>query len=255
MRNSSNFKQTSSELANLDAFVAAEALGDMANQSMTPYATTTKHPRHRPGCTCIVCIQPPSGKGPKHEPTCTCNVCMTVKRRFKTLMLRKKKRQSEREEAEAHKKVAWGNKEEVEGTSSSSKGAQNPDPLLENEFGNAGSRSMDENIELGKEQIDLNCDPGHNGDSQPENPRPSMMSLLQDAYRPLEMYLKQNGLASLANEQGNNQGSPSSCTVREATGESEGKVPDDGCLASTDKEQGGGNEGDGGADPINSDAS
>ncbi|KAL0916994.1 hypothetical protein M5K25_014550 [Dendrobium thyrsiflorum] len=58
---------------------------------------TTKHPRHRPGCTCIVCIQPPSGKGPKHKQTCTCNVCLTVKRRFQTLMLRREKRQSEKE--------------------------------------------------------------------------------------------------------------------------------------------------------------
>ncbi|KAJ9543078.1 hypothetical protein OSB04_022785 [Centaurea solstitialis] len=65
-------------------------------------ATTTKHPRHRPGCSCIVCIQPPSGKG-KHNPTCTCNVCMTVKRRFKTLMLRKKQRQSEHEAQIAEK--------------------------------------------------------------------------------------------------------------------------------------------------------
>lgn len=59
-------------------------------------SATTKHPRHRAGCTCIVCIQPPSGKG-KHKPTCACIVCMTVKRRFRTLMLRKRKRQSEPE--------------------------------------------------------------------------------------------------------------------------------------------------------------
>jgi hypothetical protein len=65
--------------------------------SSSSQATTTKHPRHRPGCSCIVCIQPPSGKGPKHKPNCDCNVCMTVKRRFHTLMLRRKKLQSERE--------------------------------------------------------------------------------------------------------------------------------------------------------------
>ncbi|XP_054818967.1 B3 domain-containing transcription repressor VAL1-like isoform X2 [Prosopis cineraria] len=73
--------------------VLGDSLGDPSGSSAGP---TTKHPRHRPGCTCIVCIQPPSGKG-RHHSTCTCNVCMTVKRRFKTLMLRKKKRQSERE--------------------------------------------------------------------------------------------------------------------------------------------------------------
>lgn len=61
---------------------------------------TTKHPRHRPGCTCIVCIQPPSGKGPKHKQTCTCNVCVTVKRRFQTLMLRREKQRQSEKEAE-----------------------------------------------------------------------------------------------------------------------------------------------------------
>lgn len=68
--------------------------GDSLPSSSQP---TTKHPRHRPGCSCIVCIQPPSGKGPKHKQTCTCNVCLTVKRRFRTLMLRREKRQSEKE--------------------------------------------------------------------------------------------------------------------------------------------------------------
>ncbi|KAK9057524.1 hypothetical protein SSX86_022360 [Deinandra increscens subsp. villosa] len=57
---------------------------------------TTRHPRHRPGCSCIVCIQPPSGKG-NHKPNCICNVCLTVRRRFKTLMLRRKKRVAEQE--------------------------------------------------------------------------------------------------------------------------------------------------------------
>lgn len=70
-------------LANLAILGEGEAL---------PSQPTTKHPRHRPGCSCIVCIQPPSGKGPKHKQTCTCNVCMTVRRRFRTLMLRREKR-------------------------------------------------------------------------------------------------------------------------------------------------------------------
>ncbi|KAK8980392.1 hypothetical protein V6N11_028953 [Hibiscus sabdariffa] len=85
------------EPSGLDALASAAVLGDkMGNVGESSVAATTKHPRHRPGCTCIVCIQPPSGKG-KHKSTCTCNVCLTVKRRFKTLMLRKKKHQSERE--------------------------------------------------------------------------------------------------------------------------------------------------------------
>ncbi|KAE8715166.1 HSI2-like 1 isoform 2 [Hibiscus syriacus] len=58
---------------------------------------TTKHPQHRPGCSCIVCIQPPSGKGPKHKQTCTCNVCQTIKRRFRTHTLRREKKQTQKE--------------------------------------------------------------------------------------------------------------------------------------------------------------
>ncbi|KAK1320037.1 hypothetical protein QJS10_CPA03g00934 [Acorus calamus] len=94
------------EATGLDALATAAALNDDSNLSASASATTTRHPRHRPGCTCIVCIQPPSGKGPKHKPTCTCNVCMTVKRRFKTLMMRKKIRQSEREAESARSEAA-----------------------------------------------------------------------------------------------------------------------------------------------------
>ncbi|XP_074585324.1 B3 domain-containing protein Os07g0563300-like isoform X2 [Curcuma longa] len=79
----------------LDTLANLAILGYSENhQSSQP---TTRHPRHKPGCTCIVCIQPPSGKGPKHKPHCTCNVCLTVKRRFRTLELRREKRQSEKE--------------------------------------------------------------------------------------------------------------------------------------------------------------
>jgi len=90
---------------NNDNFEVSDGLDTLANLAILgegealPASSqpTTKHPRHRPGCTCIVCIQPPSGKGPKHKQTCTCNVCLTVKRRFRTLMLRREKRQSEKE--------------------------------------------------------------------------------------------------------------------------------------------------------------
>ncbi|KAF1882487.1 hypothetical protein Lal_00039135 [Lupinus albus] len=84
-------------LANLAILGEGEALPSSSQ-------ATTKHPRHRPGCSCIVCIQPPSGKGPKHKQTCTCNVCLTVKRRFRTLMLRREKKQSEKEAETTHKK-------------------------------------------------------------------------------------------------------------------------------------------------------
>ncbi|KAJ1291438.1 hypothetical protein BS78_02G315600 [Paspalum vaginatum] len=81
-----------------DAIDASDGLDTLANLAILgegealPSQPTTKHPRHRPGCSCIVCIQPPSGKGPKHKQTCTCNVCMTVRRRFRTLMLRREKK-------------------------------------------------------------------------------------------------------------------------------------------------------------------
>ncbi|XP_019162405.1 PREDICTED: B3 domain-containing protein Os07g0563300 isoform X2 [Ipomoea nil] len=78
-------------LANLA--IQEEGEGVLASSSQA----TTKHPRHRPGCTCIVCIQPPSGKGPKHKQQCDCNVCKSVKRRFKTLMMKKGKKLSEKE--------------------------------------------------------------------------------------------------------------------------------------------------------------
>lgn len=80
----------------LDTLANLAILGE-GESLLSSSQPTTKHPRHRPGCTCIVCIQPPSGKGPKHKQTCTCNVCLTVKRRFRTLMLRREKRQSEKE--------------------------------------------------------------------------------------------------------------------------------------------------------------
>ncbi|XP_042472786.1 B3 domain-containing protein Os07g0563300-like isoform X2 [Zingiber officinale] len=67
------------------------------SKNLPAFQPTTKHPRHKPGCSCIVCIQPPSGQGPKHKPDCTCNVCLTVRRRFKTLESRREKRQSEKE--------------------------------------------------------------------------------------------------------------------------------------------------------------
>lgn len=81
-------------------------LAIMSESESVPQSSqaTTKHPRHRPGCSCIVCIQPPSGKGSKHKQSCACNVCLTVKRRFHTLMLRKEKRLSEKEAETSRKK-------------------------------------------------------------------------------------------------------------------------------------------------------
>ncbi|KAG1338956.1 B3 domain-containing protein [Cocos nucifera] len=235
-----NAKQHSSELdasSGLDALANAAALGDISNQTTSSVATTTKHPRHRPGCTCIVCIQPPSGKGPKHSPTCTCNVCLTVKRRFKTLMMRKKKRQSEREEAEAQKRLAWGNKEELEG-GSLSRSIQPLEVHRDSELGQGPGygRTIIEKLDMSKGQIDLNCHPGRDEVRQAGPPRQSMMSLLQEANLPLEMYLKQNGLTSLVGD----QGSSSSHTIPQEPGESEGGTPDESHFASMAQERDGG---------------
>ncbi|EOA26594.1 hypothetical protein CARUB_v10022654mg [Capsella rubella] len=89
------------EPSGLDALASAAVLGDTMGEPEV--ATTTRHPRHRAGCSCIVCIQPPSGKG-RHKPNCACTVCSTVKRRFKTLMMRRKKKQLERDGPAAEEK-------------------------------------------------------------------------------------------------------------------------------------------------------
>ncbi|KAB2092071.1 hypothetical protein ES319_A02G003400v1 [Gossypium barbadense] len=190
----------------------AAILGDnVADSGTTPVATTTKHPRHRPGCSCIVCIQPPSGKG-KHKPTCTCNVCLTVKRRFKTLMMRKKKRQSEREaEIALRNQQAWRPREEAEVESSSKHVSSHHDPSenearsvneLESKNQSNNNKLVSKSVEANKGRIDLNCDPCRDDDSQfASSTRMSMMNLLHVASLPLETYLKENGLTSLVSDQ------------------------------------------------------
>ncbi|EEF33676.1 transcription factor, putative [Ricinus communis] len=233
------------ESSGLDALANAAILGDEADPGTTAVATTTKHPRHRPGCSCIVCIQPPSGKG-KHKPSCTCNVCMTVKRRFKTMMLRKKKRQSEREaEIAQRNQHISGLRDEAE-VESSSKHASTPQDPSENEarsMNELESKSQSNNlsnkmVDAGKGHIDLNCQPDREEESQAGVARMSMMSLLQVASLPLETYLKQNGLTSLVSEQ---QGSSASHVPPQA-GESEGRLPEDCQIASAVQEQESGGE-------------
>ncbi|KAG6769645.1 hypothetical protein POTOM_025301 [Populus tomentosa] len=241
--------QPAQELASgLDALANAAILGDVGEQSTTAVvATTTKHPRHRPGCSCIVCIQPPSGKG-KHKPTCTCNVCMTVKRRFKTLMMRKKKRQSEREAEIAQKtQHVVGPKDEAE-VDSSSKLASIPRDPSDNEARSGNeleSKSQSNNLsnklaDSGKGHLDLNCHPDREEDSQAGLTRMSMTSFLQVATLPLDTYLKQNGLASLSEQQAS-----SASHVPPQTGENEGKINDD-CQPATaaPEQESGGEEND-----------
>ncbi|CAN6200284.1 unnamed protein product [Urochloa humidicola] len=223
------------DASSLDALASAAVFGDVGNQGTASVATTTKHPRHRPGCTCIVCIQPPSGKGPKHNPACTCNVCMTVRRRFKTLMMRKKQRQSEREEAEASKKMAWVNRDEPEG-SNMSRSPQTLDTTRDS----SDVTMLDKVADTNKGHIDLNFHPAARDDHQGQHgavqPRPavSMMGLLEVANRPLDNYMKQNGLTSLAGEQGG--GSSSTATVPPAPVESEERTSNEVRVASVERE-------------------
>lgn len=182
-------------------------------------ATTTKHPRHRPGCSCIVCIQPPSGKG-KHKPTCTCNVCMTVKRRFNTLMMRKKKRQSERE-AEIAQRSHHQYHPELDSSNSYRQLTlpPPPPPLPPNREESEAAAAAGESTGKGS-RLDLNSNPERVDEQKGLGPRVSMRSLLEAANQPLENYLRQNGLSSLVSEQQQQQQLSSGSS---ATGESEGR--------------------------------
>ncbi|KAF2296919.1 hypothetical protein GH714_012408 [Hevea brasiliensis] len=177
------------EPSGLDALASAAVLGDNIGDTGEPsVGATTKHPRHRSGCTCIVCIQPPSGKG-KHNPTCTCNVCMTVKRRFKTLMLRKKKRQSEEHEAEISQKDNNDHKDESEMISKLSNAV-----LPVSNSGNEVSqnREQTEVAETSAGSLDLNCHPNRD-EMQLDMPGLSMRNIVD----PFDSYTKQNGLPNL----------------------------------------------------------
>ncbi|KAG0583841.1 hypothetical protein KC19_3G166000 [Ceratodon purpureus] len=176
------------------AAAGLDALAQAASTSLSP-VRTTKHPRHRPGCTCIVCIQPPSGKGPKHKASCICNVCVTVKRRFRTLMQRRKKRQSEREYEVFRSKREWPEEEnsdfamlDVVGKS----GTADVTNAVDDSPPTALVRPRDGGSEEGpvKGAIDLNIQPDH-------EERVSMVRLLQDATLPLSAYLHQQRLSTL----------------------------------------------------------
>ncbi|KAK2992725.1 hypothetical protein RJ640_025228, partial [Escallonia rubra] len=205
------------EPSGLDALATAAVLGDNVEDPGEPsIGATTRHPRHRPGCTCIVCIQPPSGKG-KHKPTCICNVCLTVKRRFKTLMLRKKKRQSEREAEIAQGKIQIPPKEEVETGSPSG-----PALLLMNHLENGIKMEVGE---TSMEHLDLNFNPNRDEDLLLAEGM-SLTTLVQAAGLPLEMYLGQNGFPNV-----------DPCMLPNCASESERHHPDEGCVESIDAEQ------------------
>lgn len=148
---------------------------------------------------------------------------MTVKRRFKTLMMRKKKRQSEREAEIAQKnQLSWKTKDESEVDSTSRHLTPVPVDGSENEARvpnelDSRSQTQDPVAEAAKGQLDLNCQPNRE-DMQAGPNAASMMSLLEEANLPLETYLKQNGLTSLISEQQTN-----STSNVQTTNESEGR--------------------------------
>lgn len=184
-------------LANLAILGEGEALPVSAQ-------ATTKHPRHRPGCSCIVCIQPPSGKGPKHKQTCTCNVCLTVKRRFRTLMLRREKKQSEREAETTRKKQQHQPPQppppmseillDDDSQPCSNTGDSSP---IQNREGNEGSDDDPNKIKSSaspfKGQIDLNIQPEREEELSPSSESGSMIKLLHDA---TERYLRQQSMSN-----------------------------------------------------------
>ncbi|XP_057514030.1 B3 domain-containing transcription repressor VAL1-like [Actinidia eriantha] len=220
------------ELSGLDALATAAVLGADAGDSGNPSeGATTKHPRHRPGCTCIVCIQPPSGKG-RHKATCICNVCLTVRRRFKTLKLRRKKLQAEREAEIAKGKQPVPPKEGSKldgGMSANASPNASPHPnssedeRSENKVpkDKRSTNKVPKDLESSKGQLDLNFHPNRDDDLPVEAAGLSMTSLVRAARLPLDVYLRESGLPKLG-----------PCLLSQAASESDGGLVDEGCVTS-----------------------
>ncbi|KAM6585039.1 hypothetical protein CsatB_012041 [Cannabis sativa] len=194
---SKKMKAAKQDVENVEALEGLDTLANLAilgeGDSLPASAqATTKHPRHRPGCSCIVCIQPPSGKGPKHKPSCTCNVCLTVKRRFRTLMMRREKKQSEKEAETTRKKqqllLPYKLQDDTV-TSNSNAGnspKQNVDVL---EISDDDPSKVKLSTSPFKGQIDLNIQPEREEELSPSSDSGSMMKLLHDA---TEKYIKEH---------------------------------------------------------------
>ncbi|KAG2637697.1 hypothetical protein PVAP13_2NG534103 [Panicum virgatum] len=162
-----------------EAIDASDGLDTLANLAILgegealPSQPTTKHPRHRPGCSCIVCIQPPSGKGPKHKQTCTCNVCMTVRRRFRTLMLRRQKRET----TDSPRKKDTGQSSETGRQGGSSRLATNASATSSSQKAADAKASAPEDIAVDhkvtsspvKNHIDLNIQPERDDEQSPKS--------------------------------------------------------------------------------------
>lgn len=218
-----------SEPSGLDALATAATLGDQDEPSA---GATTRHPRHRPGCTCIVCIQPPSGKG-KHKPSCVCNVCLTVKRRFKTLMMRKKKRQCEREAEIAQQK----SQNDPVNISQLVNNTSPNEVMLKNDHLESEvclGKILAEGEASGKGHIDLNCHPIREDDATVDaQTSMGMMSVAQAASIPLDTYINVNGLPNFLREK---QTGTDPFSLPQPSGHAVGCLPEE-CHASAIKEQ------------------
>ncbi|XP_039051224.1 B3 domain-containing protein Os07g0563300-like isoform X2 [Hibiscus syriacus] len=188
---SKKMKAAKQEPESVDALEGLDTLANLAilgegDSLPASSQATTKHPRHRPGCTCIVCIQPPSGKGPKHKQTCTCNVCETVKRRFRTLMQRREKKQSQKEAESTGMKQQTLLPDKVVGGDppSCTNDAENSIPKPK-KVATEGSEDDPNRVKSSsspfKGQIDLNIQPEREEELSPGSDSGSMMKLLQDA--------------------------------------------------------------------------
>ncbi|GFZ03122.1 syntaxin of plants 125 [Actinidia rufa] len=148
-----------------------DALADLAIQEEgegldASSQATTKHPRHRPGCSCIVCIQPPSGKGPKHKQTCTCNVCLMVKAAFPDPVVEEREETVRERSRNCTAKVTTASKfsrDNVRGQHSD----------------NYWMRSS--TLSPFKGQIDLNIQPERDEELSPGSYSDGVMTMLQDA--------------------------------------------------------------------------
>ncbi|KAJ8761636.1 hypothetical protein K2173_004412 [Erythroxylum novogranatense] len=201
---SKKMKAAKQETDNIEALEGLDTLANLAilgeGEAVPPSSqATTKHPRHRPGCSCIVCIQPPSGKGPKHKQTCTCNVCLTVKRRFKTLMMKREKKQSEKDVETTRKLQQQSPLSEklLDDDPSPSCATQNSSPN-QKKLVSEGSDDDPNRIKTSttpfKGQIDLNIQPEREEELSPGSDSGNiMMRMLQDAD---DRYSRQQRLSS-----------------------------------------------------------
>ncbi|KAL0398658.1 UNVERIFIED_CONTAM: B3 domain-containing protein [Sesamum radiatum] len=174
-----------------DLFVALEGLDALANLAIQgegeglPISSEsrTKHPRHKPGCTCIVCLQPPSGKGSKHSQSCDCVVCSSLKRRFRTLMERREKKQLEKEADSSSQSLQWQQSPEKPqavdthaGTDAGISGLNQEEVVKWGYLDEANGRKSSTSPLKG--QIDLNIQPDREEELSPSSDSGAMKHLL-----------------------------------------------------------------------------